>query len=84
MKYFFRYRSAGSEVINVLCRFSECVERASIDEAYLDFTKVISDKYPNLDDFMTFKESIQASRFPSTWVEGFSSNSEDKESKNVV
>ncbi|XP_037556980.1 DNA polymerase eta isoform X2 [Dermacentor silvarum] len=34
-----RYRDAGAEVLSVLCQFSEVVERASIDEAYLDLTE---------------------------------------------
>ncbi|XP_023243364.1 DNA polymerase eta-like [Centruroides sculpturatus] len=39
-----RYRDAGAEVIDVLSTFSDCVERASIDEAYLDMTKIIASK----------------------------------------
>ena len=38
----FRYRDAGKEVIDVLCEFGACVERASIDEAYLDLTEVVN------------------------------------------
>ncbi|XP_065309722.2 DNA polymerase eta-like isoform X2 [Dermacentor albipictus] len=34
-----RYREAGAEVLSVLCQFSEVVERASVDEAYLDLTE---------------------------------------------
>lgn len=34
-----RYREAGAEVLSVLCQFSDVVERASIDEAYLDLTE---------------------------------------------
>nr|XP_050023241.1 DNA polymerase eta-like [Dermacentor andersoni] len=34
-----RYRDAGAEVLSVLCQFSEVVERASVDEAYLDLTE---------------------------------------------
>ena len=34
-----KYREAGAEVISVLCQFERCVvERASIDEAYIDLT----------------------------------------------
>ncbi|XP_035685289.1 DNA polymerase eta-like [Branchiostoma floridae] len=36
-----RYRDAGREVIEVLCKFSRCVERASIDEAYIDLTEEV-------------------------------------------
>lgn len=34
-----RYRDAGAEVLSVLCQFSDVVERASVDEAYLDLTE---------------------------------------------
>ena len=41
--YFFRYRNAGKEVIQVLCRFCSLVERASIDEAFLDLTSNVDE-----------------------------------------
>ena len=36
------FREAGAEVIEVLATFTECIERASIDEAYLDLTSTIN------------------------------------------
>ncbi|XP_047737006.1 DNA polymerase eta isoform X2 [Hyalella azteca] len=45
-----KYRNAGKEVLDVMCQYSELVERASIDEAYLDVTQVVDDiikKYKN-------------------------------------
>ncbi len=36
-----RYRNAGHEVIKVLSEFSPTVERASVDEAYIDLTEVV-------------------------------------------
>lgn len=36
-----RYREAGAEVIDVLKQFSDAVERASIDEAYIDLTETV-------------------------------------------
>ena len=33
-----RYRDAGAEVIDVFMRHTGCVERASIDEAFIDLT----------------------------------------------
>ncbi|XP_050406502.1 DNA polymerase eta isoform X1 [Patella vulgata] len=33
-----KYREAGAEVIEVFSKFSSCVERASVDEAYIDLT----------------------------------------------
>ncbi len=38
----FRYRDGGKEVIDVMCTFGVCIERASIDEAYIDMTAVIN------------------------------------------
>ena len=38
----YRYRDAGAEVIDVLCRHCKLVERASVDEAYLDLTDDVS------------------------------------------
>lgn len=35
------FRDAGAEVIEVLAQFTDCLERASIDEAYLDLTNII-------------------------------------------
>ncbi|KAL5009243.1 hypothetical protein ScPMuIL_014824 [Solemya velum] len=37
-----KYREAGAEVIAVLSKFSQCVERASIDEAYIDLTEEVA------------------------------------------
>uniref|UniRef100_H2ZI33 UmuC domain-containing protein n=1 Tax=Ciona savignyi TaxID=51511 RepID=H2ZI33_CIOSA len=36
-----RYRDAGAEVIQVLLQFGGIVERASVDEAYIDLTRVV-------------------------------------------
>ena len=36
-----KYRSAGADVAAVLQTFTDLVERASIDEAYLDITDVV-------------------------------------------
>ncbi|XP_046543130.1 DNA polymerase eta-like [Haliotis rubra] len=36
-----KYRGAGAEVIQVFSQFSQCVERASIDEAYVDLTQEV-------------------------------------------
>ena len=35
------YREASAEVIHVLSTFSDSLERASIDEAYIDLTEAI-------------------------------------------
>ncbi|XP_064490401.1 DNA polymerase eta-like isoform X2 [Ornithodoros turicata] len=38
-----RYRNAGGEVLQVMSQFSGVIERASIDEAYLDLSDVLRD-----------------------------------------
>ena len=35
------YRRAGAEVMEVLSKFSDCCERASVDEAYIDLTETV-------------------------------------------
>ena len=37
-----QFREAGAEVIEVLATFTDCLERASIDEAYMDLTNSIT------------------------------------------
>ncbi|XP_022216880.2 DNApol-eta [Drosophila obscura] len=37
-----KYRDAGKEVANVLQRFTQLLERASVDEAYLDITDTVN------------------------------------------
>ena len=37
-----QFREAGAEVIEVLAKFTDCIERASIDEAYMDLTNEIN------------------------------------------
>uniref|UniRef100_A0A1B0A2I9 DNA polymerase eta n=1 Tax=Glossina pallidipes TaxID=7398 RepID=A0A1B0A2I9_GLOPL len=37
-----KYREAGKEVANVLQRFTNLLERASVDEAYLDITEAVN------------------------------------------
>lgn len=39
-----KYRDAGKEVIQVLLKFGAVVERASVDEAYVDITKLVEEK----------------------------------------
>ncbi|XP_045613927.2 DNA polymerase eta [Procambarus clarkii] len=70
-----KYRNAGKEVISVLCDFSDCIERASIDEAYIDFTNVIEGKMKQL-----CADKITPDVLKSTWVIGFDkAECEDKE-----
>ncbi|XP_011497775.1 PREDICTED: DNA polymerase eta [Ceratosolen solmsi marchali] len=47
-----KYRSAGREVIEVLKKNCNIIERASVDEAYLDITQIVDDKLANkLNDY---------------------------------
>ena len=39
-----KYRDAGKEVIEVLVGFGAVVERASIDEAYIDITTLVEER----------------------------------------
>lgn len=68
-----RYREAGASVIEVLCKFCDCVERASIDEAYLDLTEVINAR-------MQKGINISADQIPNTFVIGW----EDKENNKAA
>ena len=45
-----KYRNAGREVIEVLLTFGATVERASVDEAYIDLTKLVGDRMADDDD----------------------------------
>lgn len=62
-----RYRRAGAEVINVLSRYTSCIERASIDEAFLDITASVFEKMESLG----FK-NLTPSDLPATHVAGHS------------
>lgn len=51
--------------MSILCEFCPCVEKASIDEAYLDLTDVISKKT---------KETVTSENLKSTYIIGYSPN----------
>ncbi|XP_014211757.1 DNA polymerase eta [Copidosoma floridanum] len=72
-----RYRSAGREVIDVLKKHCSIVERASVDEAYLDITQIVDEKLA--------KENIESSdlftELSTTYIVGHSEvgvNNEEK------
>nr|CAD7402450.1 unnamed protein product [Timema cristinae] len=50
-----KYRDAGREVIDVLCQFSDCVERASVDEAYLDITRAVEKRLKEITEVQPFQ-----------------------------
>jgi len=65
-----KYRDAGKEVIQVFLQFGARVERASIDEAYIDLTDLVNAR-------MTESKCIEAKDLPNTFVVGHEDNSEE-------
>lgn len=64
-------------MINVLCDYSDCIERASIDEAYIDFTNVIEERMTTLAGGKFTPQMLT-----STWIVGCDkTESEDKQGK---
>lgn len=45
-----KYREAGKEVATVLQRFTHLLERASVDEAYLDITDAVNKRLKEMND----------------------------------
>jgi len=74
----FRYRDAGKEVVEVFKEFCECVERASIDEAYLDLTQAVECRLQKLQNSSSF---IKAEQLPSTFIVGFCPDKSNAEGK---
>ncbi|XP_047471761.1 DNA polymerase eta-like [Penaeus chinensis] len=61
-----KYRDAGKEVIKVLCEFSDCVERASIDEAYIELTQTVGERIQK-----NKGTRITGDMLKSSWVVGY-------------
>ncbi|CAL1527561.1 unnamed protein product [Lymnaea stagnalis] len=61
-----RYREAGAEVIAIFSKFCTCVERASIDEAYLDVTAEVTQRLKVMED-----SEVNEMQIPNTFVEGY-------------
>lgn len=59
-----RYRDAGREVAGVFCQFSRSVQRASVDEAYIDLTEAVEQR-------ITDHHHVQSSQLATTFVVGF-------------
>ncbi|XP_077293163.1 DNA polymerase eta [Arctopsyche grandis] len=62
-----KYRDAGKDVAHVLQEFTPLLERASIDEAYLDITDVVASKI----DCYTKGERIHDKFLPNTYILGY-------------
>ena len=63
--------NAGKEVIRVLSTFGATIERASVDEAYLDLTKLVDEQVNNN------KKEILADDIPNTKIVGHEDSTED-------
>ncbi|KAM9726961.1 DNA polymerase eta isoform 2-T3 [Menidia menidia] len=59
------YRDASVEVIEVMSRFA-VIERASIDEAYMDLTASVQQKLKNITD-----KQIEACLLKTTYIQGY-------------
>ena len=58
-----KYRNAGREVIQVLMQFGCIVERASIDEAYIDLTAIVLDKMTHM--------KVTKEKLPNSYIVGY-------------
>ncbi|XP_052749892.1 DNA polymerase eta isoform X2 [Galleria mellonella] len=61
-----KYREAGKEVAKVLQRFTPLLERASIDEAYMDITKPVEERLKTLNI-----NTVNSEMLPNTYALGY-------------
>ena len=76
-----RYREASAKIFEILNKHCETVEKASIDEAYLDLTKCVYDrisKYENEGNY-----TIESNQLPGSFVLGSYSLTNDKGKSNI-
>ncbi|KAK0168557.1 hypothetical protein PV327_002343 [Microctonus hyperodae] len=73
-----RYRNAGKQVIEVLAKYCNVVERASVDEAYLDITDLVEKKLEKMSD--TSLDEIK-NGLSSSFVVGHCDNDSNDEEK---
>ena len=66
-----RYRDVGAKVIQVLSQYSSCVERASVDEAFLDVSEEVA-------AMGTVPATVA---LQNTWVAGFAPEAEEDSGK---
>ncbi|CAK1552634.1 unnamed protein product [Leptosia nina] len=66
-----KYRNAGKKVAEVLQKFTPLMERASIDEAYLDITIQVEERLKIINS-----ETINAEMMPNTFILGYQSINE--------
>lgn len=70
-----KYRDAGREVVIVLSQFSDCVERASVDEAYIDLTHAVEKYIKNMD------KTVSVEQLPNTFIVGHSEEDNNDEGR---
>ncbi|XP_070788587.1 DNA polymerase eta [Pituophis catenifer annectens] len=68
-----RYREASIEVMEVMSRFA-VIERASIDEAYLDLTQAIQERLKKMKG-----QPISIEQLGTTYIQGFPNSLEEEE-----
>ena len=68
------YRQAGAEVIQILSEFTDIIERASIDEAFLDVSELVAKRIEVCD----LENSITPKSVPNTRVQGFKGESSEE------
>ncbi|KAG2467190.1 ASPP2 protein, partial [Polypterus senegalus] len=73
-----KYREASVEVIEVMSRFA-VIERASIDEAYMDLTNFVAQRLKE-----STEDMLHPDRLKSTYVEGFPKNDDEMLIEKVV
>ena len=66
-----KYRDAGKEVIEVLLQFGGIVERASIDEAYLDLSELVENE---LQALVSSESRIKCDEVLNTYVVGYNTD----------
>lgn len=58
-----KYRDAGKDVAIVLQRFTTVLQRASVDEAYLDITDVVNKRFAAMNDVNICKLKLTSISF---------------------
>ncbi|XP_067242983.1 DNA polymerase eta isoform X2 [Chanodichthys erythropterus] len=72
------YREASVEVIEVMSRFA-VIERASIDEAYMDLTASVEDRLKHMS-----VQDVTPEQLKTTYVQGFPQTGTDDQTENTV
>lgn len=65
------YREASVEVIEVMSRFA-VIERASIDEAYMDLTAAVQQRLKDMTD-----KQVEPHLLRTTYIQGYPQSAED-------